>query len=417
MLLLLAGNPDSGWTTKPTVANEVSARWRIGFTCLDGNDVFGWVRYLSVQILPTPSSDHFERSMTARPISASETQQRIVTALRPYRDLRCAPDDVLSDLLNQFAVSPKEMNAATSAIYAEAYYRCAKDGQISENQTVQLDRLASLLRLTDEQVISITYRVGLAIYKKRFREAVADGDLSESEDHLLKTIQSTFGLRKRDLQKAISQQALAYYSFRLTDALRDGVLSDDEMADLALIANKLGLTSRQMKAITVPNKKEILATALSAIKSRGDIRSEDRDHIRQLAEYLNAKDDLLKPCLMDLDLYERIFAIRAGELPTVDDKKIILDRGDQLHYVIPVTYEVPRAGKIVRRTGTLYVSSRRIRFVGLRRSHEIRYSNLLRVDFTHQKNSKITVVVASGAGGGVYRLKNHRDPGLLVELQ
>jgi len=126
---------------------------------------------------------------------------------------------------------------------------------------------------------------------------------------------------------------------------------------------------------------------------------------------------LLKPCLMDLDLYERVFAIRAGELPIVEDKKIILDRGDKLHYVLPVTYEVPGAGKITRRGGALYVSSRKLRFVGLRRSHEMRYANLLQVDFTHQKNSKMTVVVASGAGGGAYRLKGNRDPGLLVELQ
>ena len=90
---------------------------------------------------------------------------------------------------------------------------------------------------------------------------------------------------------------------------------------------------------------------------------------------------------------------------------------EKLHYAVPVTYELASGGRLSRRRGTLFVGSLRLRFVGLRRSHEMRYGNLLQLDFSLQRQSKITITVASGAGGGVYRLSGARNPGLLVELQ
>jgi hypothetical protein len=355
--------------------------------------------------------------MTPVTMHGPELQRRLLQSSRKFSDLRKAPDDLLVVVVVDFDLAKSDLDAATSAIYAEAYYGCAKDTEITSKEKQQLDRLIELLELDDEQVVAIDYKVGLSIYKKRFRDVISVGELGENNKHELNSVREFFGLRKRDINRAISQQALAFYSFHLSDALRDGVLSESEMSDLALVVRELGLTSKQLRSIPVPNKKEILATALGAIKSRGEILPEDRDHIRTLAEYLNATDDLLKPCLMDLDLYTKIFAIRMGDLPEIESAKLILDRGEKLHFSVSTTFEKSVAGKIKRQGGTLYVGSRKLRFVGLRRSHEMRYASLLQVDFALQKNSKITIAVASGAGGGVYRLKQSRDPGLLVELQ
>jgi len=347
----------------------------------------------------------------------SELQQRLLNELRQFVDLREAPDELLAEVLDEFDVSRSDLELAVTAIYAKAYYGCAKQLENASKDSEQLDRLAALLELKDEQVVSIKYKVGLTIYKSRFRELASDGELDEEDNRELEAVQECFGLRNRDVHRAISQESLAFYSFSLFDALRDGVLTEGEMSELAVISRQLGLTSKQLSSISVPNKKDILATALASIKARGEIRDEDRHYICMLAEYLNATDDLLKPCLMDLDLFERVFAIRAGDLPELESTKLILDRGEKLHYSVPVTFEVASGGKIKRQGGTLYVGSLKMRFVGLRRSHEVRYRNLLQVDFTLQKQSKITVAVASGAGSGVYRLKKSRDPGQVFELQ
>ncbi|MBI1314788.1 hypothetical protein GC176_26130 [bacterium] len=345
----------------------------------------------------------------------SDLQQRLWLSLREYSDLEKVPEGFLTTVLHDASFTGQELAAATSSIYAEVYYRFAKDSHVSAAEQRYLDGLQRVLELSDEVVIRLAYRVGLTIYKRQFRDAVADGELTTDELSGLDELQRLFRLKKRDIRKAIADQALAFYSFQLSDALRDGVLSDDEMSTLASTARRFGLTSRQLNSISVPNKREILATALASIKARGEIRPEDRDHICAVAEYINA-GDLLKPCLMDLDLYERIFAIRSGDLPVLKSDQLILEPGETLHYAVPITLETQAGGKVNRQTGTLYIGSMRMRFVGLRRSHEIRYRNLLEVNFQIQKHSKLTVKVARGSGGGVYRPKNN-DPGLLIELQ
>ena len=353
--------------------------------------------------------------MPPRAIGASEVQQRLSLALQACPDIAIATDDFLDTALAGFDYTKKDLIGAVSSLYAEAYYRCAKDSDLSREEIRYLGVLQRLLRLTDDSAVKIAYRVGLAIYKKRFREAVSDGELTADETEILQDVKELFGLHKRDIRKAIAEQALAYYSFLLSDALRDGVLTDDEMARLADTARTLGLSSSQLATISVPNKREILSTALAAIKAKGVIQSEDYDHIRSLAEYLNASE-LLSACLMDLELYERIFAIRAGQLPIIDSHELLLERGERLHYAIPATLETTRGGRIARHSGTLYIGSQRIRFVGLRRSHELRYQSLLQIDFQILKQSKLTLTVAQGGGGGVYRPKRN-DPGLLVEVQ
>jgi hypothetical protein len=353
--------------------------------------------------------------MPARTTQGAEVQQRLLIALRAYAEIEEVPDDFLVTTLTGCDYTGKELAAATSSIYAEAYYRCAKDSEITPTERRYIDTLQSVLELDDEVVTQLAYRVGLAIYKRRFRDAVADGELTDEEMADLDGLREFFGLQKRDIRKSISAQALAFYSFQLSDALRDGVLTEEEMGQLANTARRLGLSASQLETISVPNKREILATTLTSIKARGEIRHEDRDHVCAVAEYLNA-GELLKPCLMDLDLYERIFAIRSGDLPVIDADQLILEAGETLHYSVPVTQETPSGGKLKRQSGTLYIGSMRMRFVGLRRSHEIRYRNLLEVNFQIQKRSKLAITVARGSGGGVYRPKKN-DPGELVKIQ
>ena len=346
---------------------------------------------------------------------AAELQQKIVETLRGYSDLTMVPENALQAVLDGDATE-EQRRAAASAVYADFYYKCAKDIDVTQVEREQIGRLAMLLQLDDDTTTSVEYRVGLAIYRKQFRDAVADGELTQDEQGQLDAIREYFALHKRDVKRAISKQALAFYSFLLADALRDEVMTDEEMARLAAVARHFGLTSKQLQSISVPNQKEILKTALASIKSQGEIRSRDREYIQRLVEFLNAGKDLLKACMKDLDLYEQIFAIRSGELPVQESHGLILDQAEKLHYTIPVSYESISGGRRKTQGGTLYVGSFKLRFIGLKRSIEMRYRNLLQVSFELQKRPKMTVTAASGPGG-VFRLQETRDPGALIELQ
>jgi len=115
---------------------------------------------------------------------------------------------------------------------------------------------------------------------------------------------------------------------------------------------------------------------------------------------------------------EKILAIRNGALPEIDPGSLLLERGEKLHEKVPVIYQRYEGGKTRRTNGTLYVGSHKMRFVGLRRSHEIRYKNILKIDFVRQrKTAKLSIDVSSGKGGGEYRLAKSKDPGRIIELQ
>ena len=348
-------------------------------------------------------------------LGASALQERVFSALRASTGLAREPDDFLERVLQGFKYEAKSLCQATDAIYRAVYYSSSQDLEIDAKEQRRLTELIRILVLDDDRVAALDYRTGLAQYKKRFREAAADGEITQSEQASLDAIAAFFGLKKRDINKAIVTQALAYYSFVLADATKDHVLTDDEIAELALIARRYGLSTKQVSTIPVPQKKEMLQAALAAIKAEGKIDEADYEHIRTLTHYLNA-GDLLRPCLMDLDLYSRLFPIREGELPELDPDSLLLESGEKLHFKSAALFESRVGGKLQKRTGTLYIGTFKLRFIG-RQSHEINCKNIFEVTFKTTRTPKLSLVVSSGKGSGDYRLRINNNAGTLLELR
>jgi len=348
-------------------------------------------------------------------VSAATIQETIEQSLRECVDQSRLPRDFLQQSLQGQCYDPADLRAAVEAIYRRAYYQFSSDLELDPREKESIRSLASSLDISAERACELNYQVGLGIYGKAFREAVADGDLTADEQRRLDAVAQFFELRKRDIYAAISEQALWYYSFKLMESLRDGVLTREEMASLQLMARRFGLTAKQLSRISVPEKKAILRVALTATKARGAIDDDDREYIRSLTEYLNAQD-LLKACLMDLDLYQRLHELRNGELDEIDPGHLILEQGEHLHIKVAATYQYPQSGKMRKAAGTLYVGSVKLRFVGRTRSHEIRYKNIMEVSCQHSPRPTLLVTVSSGKGTGAYILKK-KDPGAVLELK
>jgi len=349
-------------------------------------------------------------------LSPDSIQQMITEALVSSRDLRQLPSTFLTDILSGTESSAEAIKLAAEIVYKRFYYSFVVDMHLDSDEEQRGCELQRLLRIDDVRTNELNYEVGLAIYKRSFKDAVSDGELTSDEIEYLKSVAEFFTLRRRDINGAISRQALWFYSFKLSEALQDGILSEDEMADLAVVAKNWGLTSNQLSTISVPEKMEILRTALTTIKANGTIGEEDREYIRSLTQFLNA-GELLKPCMMDLDLYATLFAIRQGKLPEIDPGNLILENAEHLHHKVLVIYEYPTSGKTSKQTGTLYVGSVKLRFVGRTKSHEIRYKNILEVAFQQTTTPRLHVTVSSGKGTGTYRLSKKNSPAALLELK
>jgi len=349
-------------------------------------------------------------------LSASSIQEMLARGLVQAPNLARLPDTFLTDTLAGHHAEQGAVRQAAEAMYMRAYYGFVVDLDLDAVEERKSRELARLLKIGDSRAAELNYQVGVALYAKTFRDAVADGELTEDENRRLQTVAGFFGLRRRDVRQAVRKHALQFYSLKLTEAIQDGILTEEEMSELTVIAKTWGLTARELADVTVPEKMDVLRAALTSIKAKGKIDQGDREHVRSLTYFLNAPE-LLKPCLMDLDLYERLFAIRRGVLPEADPGSLILENGEHLHGRLSVIYETLRGPKLNRASGTLYVGSAKLRFVGRARSHAITYRNILEVSFQNTRTPKLQISLSSGRGSGRYRLTRGNSPAALLELK
>ena len=349
-------------------------------------------------------------------LSSDGIQRLLAQAILNSPDLASEPTGFVDSALSGHETTCESVKHAVDSIYRRVYYGFVADldfDAVERNRLVQIRRV---LDVDDERAEQMDYTVGLSLYKKAFKEAVSDGEMTQAEMAKLASVASFFGLRKRDTAAAVREQALWYYSFKLSESLTDGVLSEEEMGNLALIARNYGLPNSDLSSISVPEQQEILRAALTEIKAKGRITDRDRKYITCLVGFLNAKE-LLKPCMLDLDLYEQLFSIRRGELPEIEPGDLYLENGEHLHLRGAAIYERPGGGTIKRQTGVLYVGSVKLRFVGRTRSHELRYGNILEVSFENLKNPRLSVIASSGSGTGGYRFSKSNNPARLLELK
>lgn len=347
---------------------------------------------------------------------AAILQEEITSALRSESDLRKLPDGWLSQSNFLSEADDGALSQAVRAVYAKQVYAFEKDLAMSERPQQTLSELRRILQISPNDANEIRAEVGIRLFRRTFHESISDGCYSDDEHDLLNRTRKYFMLRKSATNRAVKDLALSHYAFMLAEAAKDQVISELEMAKLTAFAKQFGLSKEMLRSLAVPDAESILRSALNDIKSQGSVDSDDYDHIRRLASVLNA-DKLLKPCLQDLKLFEQIFRIRTGDLPKVELDTLVLQPGEQLHYFTPASYQRVSENRKTSIAGDLYVGSLRMRFVCSRKSHEIRYANLLEVQANIPKTNKpqLHLSVSSGSGTGIYHLKR-KDPGLAIEL-
>ncbi|WP_237229261.1 HNH endonuclease [Rubinisphaera sp. JC750] len=350
-------------------------------------------------------------------MSLTRTQLRdeIKAVLATSPALNREPDHFVREKLAHKSFDEDDYRTAANAVFTLVLAQCLKDCRIEPSEQNMLNHVQRLLGISDDARVELEYNTGLHVYKHCFRNATAKGQIVAGSFPEGERLRTEFGLRKTDIRKAIEDEALAYYSNELLTAAENGTLCDEAIAKLDALARHFGLPVSRLKELSVPNRTDILRNTLEEIKARGEITEADEEHVTRIAKLINAHD-LLKPCLKDLELYRSIFQIRAGDLPAEKADTLILDRGEKLHFSIPIVYHTRDGRKLNKTTGTLYVGSIKLRFVSSRKAHTVSYRNILSVDFTPASSPKLSVLVASGGGTGDYKLAKSGNPGRLFEV-
>lgn len=251
-----------------------------------------------------------------------------------------------------------------SSIYEKYVRFCLQDREFSQDELNNLSALKHILMLTDPETKSILNKVSSEIYKKVVDEVLADGAISKSEKEFLKDLETRLTIPE-DISQRIYDEArtdIVQSKFHMIAA--DQRVSPEEWKELDMLAKNLGITVQF--------------------------------------------DDATK---RTLDKYRLFWLIENGEPPTIP-VNINLQRGESCYFQtscewhefrkvrLSYGYASPtmrikiakglywRAGHIAVRPfsqdeltkideGTLYLTNKRLIFVGTRKCTSIRCSKIL----------------------------------------
>ncbi|MEQ9262869.1 MAG: hypothetical protein RLP14_06885 [Owenweeksia sp.] len=125
--------------------------------------------------------------------------------------------------------------------YAVYLTSCLKDYNLSDAEKKELEHLRMILMLSKEEAEEIYAEVAEPIYRKVLSEAVSDGELSEEELSNLESLQLQLGLSDQQAARISESVRGSFIKEKLHGAIDDQRFSPDEEKELELIAKNLGV--------------------------------------------------------------------------------------------------------------------------------------------------------------------------------
>ncbi len=126
-------------------------------------------------------------------------------------------------------------------LYADFLSHCLADGQLDEREIAALEHLRRLLRLSDAAVERAHTTVAHSVYGREVARAVEDGRVTAEERAFLAELERRLRVPAEVAHRIYRQEARRRLDAALQAAARDELLSDEEDAELRAMARSLDL--------------------------------------------------------------------------------------------------------------------------------------------------------------------------------
>ncbi|MBX9853197.1 MAG: hypothetical protein K2X86_15745 [Cytophagaceae bacterium] len=215
------------------------------------------------------------------------------------------------------------------AVYLNHYL---KDKILSKEESENLTHLKLILGLNDQAVKKLHDEIAGLVYKKSIEEAIADGRLDEKEKEFLEKLKSEVQLDESIAKKISEETRGKFIKDYLEKAISDKLLSPKEEEELSLIAKSLNVE---------------IATD------------------KKTQQYL--------------DKLKVFWAIENKELPAID-VDVNLQKNEICYYEDFVEWHEERRGYWTQiDSGNLYLTNKRVLFMGESKNTNIRLEKILSV--------------------------------------
>jgi hypothetical protein len=252
-------------------------------------------------------------------------------------------------------------------LYERYLKKCLEDEVLTENEIQELNHLREILILKDQDVIGIHEKLGEDIYRKKYDDAISAGSLNKSKEEFLQKIQENLCLPDSIVNKISEESRNQFISLQLGQIIEDGKVSPDEWEELNAIAKNLNIEVNLDDA----SKAQLEKMKLYWLIENGDLPEQQVDINLQKTEqcYYSTTIDWLetRTVTQRVNYGGPTFRIKImkGVYYRAGSVKVQRITSDQLQVID---------------NGTLYVTNKRLIFIGGRKNSNIQLGKVLSVN-------------------------------------
>lgn len=304
----------------------------------------------------------FQKLFKQQPEENAIIELNNLLASKPIRDINALEINDISAKyrLNLISIFPRNI----AEFYTAYLSACLVDMNLSDEEIEELNHLKKLLNLTDENVNKIHEKIIGKVYQKEIDEVIKDGMITEQEKKFLEKLQNNLRLNISIAEKISAESRKKLMEDRLQAIIEDGRISPTEEAEFYAIAKNLDV----------------------------DVQIDDanKSMFEKLKLYWTIENAELSPISVGLSLQkaeECYFSTSVGwyELRTETTRYNYAGTTARIKIMKGVYYRVgsvkvqPIKRDVLRQidSGTLYLTNKRIIFVGSKKNSNIRLDKVL----------------------------------------
>jgi DnaJ-domain-containing protein 1 len=153
-------------------------------------------------------------------------------------------EDAVAACLSRYEIVHEEAKPRLLNIYSQVLDHFIKDLLISDDEIEQLRHLATIFRLTADEVSQINAEIVYPHYEKAVSQALRDRRLSDDENAALDNLCTKLRIPESAANEMYKKYAVPIYNETMSDALADEMLTPEEEAELEHVAKALKLNVR-----------------------------------------------------------------------------------------------------------------------------------------------------------------------------
>jgi DnaJ-domain-containing protein 1 len=153
-------------------------------------------------------------------------------------------EDAVTACLSRYGITQEEAKPRLLNIYSHVLEHFIKDLLISDNEVEQLRHLATIFKLSSDEISQVHTEIVYPYYEKAVRHALRDRQLSDDENAALDSLCSKLRIPESAANEIYKKHAVPIYNQAIGDALADQMLTPEEETELEEVAKALKLNIR-----------------------------------------------------------------------------------------------------------------------------------------------------------------------------